>query len=291
MSLEYLSKYLNKDGDKSKKRKRGTTRVVEDDLTGWESTALNQSFEDPPQVPGHTNSTRRSAGFRPAYLSPAPTADIEPDTQDNKDASTIMSNGTKAGLQTKEQVARAMKARREAEMKEASLLAPEAARKQQETVYRDATGRRIDITLAKQEKARELKRQEERVKKEKEMAQGLVQQQEKALRQAELEKVKSEGFSRYARDAEAERSMKEKRLWNDPAAAFLTNKSVPSGQTNSRTGPVYAGGFAPNRFGIRPGHRWDGVDRSNGYEAKRFKELANMQQRRNEYDDWAKEDM
>jgi pre-mRNA-splicing factor CWC26 len=54
---------------------------------------------------------------------------------------------------------------------------------------------------------------------------------------------------------------------------------------------VYQGWCPPNRFGIRPGYRWDGVDRSNGFEAGCFAKQNNANLRATEEYKWSSSDM
>ena len=91
-------------------------------------------------------------------------------------------------------------------------------------------------------------------------------------RKRELEEAKYLTVARSADDYEMNDELKEVQRWNDPAAGFLSAPKKTAGGVRSRGSgkPVYQGAFEPNRYGIKPGYRWDGVDRANGFEKKWF---------------------
>ena len=69
--------------------------------------------------------------------------------------------------------------------------------------------------------------------------------------------------------------MKAQERWNDPMAQFVTQDEGGGKPRKGVKGrrPVYKGAAPPNRYGIKPGYRWDGVDRGTGFEAERFKAI------------------
>jgi pre-mRNA-splicing factor CWC26 len=140
--------------------------------------------------------------------------------------------------------------------------------KETETTYRDATGRRLDPMLRraelrhqqeqKEREERESKEEEERMQKE--LRSGLAQRREQAERREQLRQQATRSFAATKDDEEYNEMLKEREHWNDPASAFLSKDTEKKTRKRlKRIVPVYMGVAPPNRFGIRPGYRWDGV--------------------------------
>lgn len=131
-----------------------------------------------------------------------------------------------------------------------------------ETVYRDAQGRKVDQPVGKQQR-RELDPAEQAA-----LNTGRVQKEQELTRAQEMARIQASEFARTDDDDELERMRKETIRAGDPMAARAVQKVAKStGSGPSR--PVYKGPPPkPNRYGIRPGFRWDGVDRGNGFEDK-----------------------
>jgi pre-mRNA-splicing factor CWC26 len=178
-----------------------------------------------------------------------------------------MESGAKAGLQTAAEVAAAINKKQDEEKQKAEQVLKEMGGAAQETIYRDASGRIINVAMKRAE-ARKKAEDEERKNLEKEKAaRGDVQNAEAAKRKQQLQDAKTMTIARYADDEELNDELKERGHWNDPASGFLRKKKAGRSITGK---PLYQGAFQPNRYGIRPGHRWDGVDRGNGFESQWF---------------------
>ncbi|GFZ45644.1 Pre-mRNA-splicing factor CWC26 [Saitozyma sp. JCM 24511] len=156
-----------------------------------------------------------------------------------------------------------------------------------QTVHRDASGRIVDVEALK---AEERKREEEERRKEKERdewSKGLVQRQARDSRRREEADMRERDVARYADDVSMNQEMREVERWNDPAAEFISKKKKSKGPRR----PKYQGAWAPNRFGIPPGFRWDGVDRSTGFEKKWFQAQNSAARAQYEHNQWSMEDM
>uniref|UniRef100_A0A915M783 BUD13 homolog n=1 Tax=Meloidogyne javanica TaxID=6303 RepID=A0A915M783_MELJA len=97
---------------------------------------------------------------------------------------------------------------------------------------------------------------------------GIAQIKEREEKLDEMEQVLGEGFTRHRDDEALNEHLKTQLHSEDPMAEYFR---VKNHKIQMRTGivyPTYKGQCPPNRYEIKPGYRWDGVDRSNGFESK-----------------------
>ncbi|KAK5651541.1 hypothetical protein OQA88_11906 [Cercophora sp. LCS_1] len=305
LAAHYLSASKPPSKKRKTKHKKSSTSsgllIQDDDEPGWAAPAASDSEpETPTVVAGHTAEFRRAkksgwqtlsgaavpppkddvaaaadAIIASAAADQAALARLADDEPEPKADIPMMSDGTHAGLQSAAAITAQIKARQEAEREQLARMQAQRAAAgdvEEEVIMRDATGRRVDVAMRRAE-MRRAQAEAERVEEEKKRAlKGEVQLTEARRRREELEDAKLMPLARGKDDEEMNKEMKEEARWNDPMAQFLAVDSGGGGKGKSKSRrPVYKGGFAPNRYGIRPGYRWDGVDRGNGFEAERFK--------------------
>lgn len=181
-------------------------------------------------------------------------------------------DGKSAGLQNARELAEETKQFRSREDQMFQTLSKDISGENATTVHRDRKTGKIR-NLEEEEERQQKKREEEEKNKEKysRWGRGLVQVENRDQQIKEQLYEMSKPLARYADDEDLEKYLKEQEREGDPMLAYIRKKkkkkAADAGEVEK---PQFEGFFAPNRYGIRPGHRWDGVDRSNGYEKKWF---------------------
>ena len=218
------------------------------------------------------------------------------DNQDQKERREVkpevVSTGKKAGLQSASELREENERRRLAEKEKFKNLDKSVSGRDAKTVIRDRkSGKKIDIEL----EAIKIREKEEEHAKEKEKqalwGRGIAQQKEYEQKIEDALHEVDKPLARYKDDKDLDQLLKSKDREGDPMAAYMAKKKEKStaGKLNK---PRYKGPTpTPNRFNIWPGYRYDGVDRSNGFEKKRFAAINNMKTFNNEKYKWSVEDM
>jgi pre-mRNA-splicing factor CWC26 len=163
------------------------------------------------------------------------------------------------------------------------------------TVVRDETGRKLtQEEIEAKIKARTETEEEPAM----EWGTGIVQKEEREQRAREAIMDSNKSFARDADDGAMNDMLRAQDRWGDPMLEQVKKNSERKERIAALKAdvvreprPVYKGDPFPNRFGIRPGYRWDGIDRTTGWEAKIVQTGINKTAMDNQAQMWNTADM
>jgi len=217
----------------------------------------------------------------------------ESERESESEATKKSGSGHEAGLMSG---ASFREAEEELRQKREAEIAKTAGAGQAETVYRDRKGRKLDMLNEFMRIEAEREGKKKQAKEEYEWGKGTKQKEDQDAARKELEAMKDEPFARTADDPKLEKMLRETLRDGDPMQEWFATKKQDDSQKKADDRPrkpVYKGPAPPpNRYGISPGYRWDGVDRGNGWEAKRYAYRAKLANRKkHDRTQWSGADM
>jgi len=197
-------------------------------------------------------------------------------------------DGKKAGLQNAQDVKKELQMIKERENRAMENLSNEVSGRFAETKVR---GRLLEKE-AKEKAEKEKKEVPEEVKEKfKTWNRGVAQVKAASDRvESDLHEM-SKPLTRGVEDEDRENHLKDVEHADDPMLAYMRKKKSKL-EGKQRRMPQYQGPQPPmNRYGIPPGHRWDGVDRSNGFEKKLMTQGVDKRANEEAAYKWSTEDM
>lgn len=273
-----MQKAGNADADQSPPRKKTVKgRHYDSDQSPPRRRAQNGQGSDSDQSPPRR---ARRSGESDDDLSPPR----------RKDQSKGMLSGGKAGLVSIDVLRKEQEENRHREKNNKPL---EEDSRNAQTVFRDKSGKKRDLETEREEQKRvdgeKAAKAEKYAQWGKGLAQGQMYQQKIADALHEVQKP----MARQRDDEDLDRMLREKERDGDPMAAMLRRKKDRNTKLQAvKERPRYKGPAPPpNRFNLQPGYRWDGVDRSNGFEQKRYSRMADKSALQDEAYKWSVEDM
>lgn len=254
-------------------------------------------------VDGDISPPRKGRKFASDDLSPPRKGrDLSPPRKGRKEGAP--KEARRAGLMSAEEVKEDIRKIKEDEKLKFAAQDPSFTGKGAKAVFRDKEGKRIN-----QEDIQKAKGDEKPKEKHIEWGKGLVQKRAAEARVQDLEDEKSKPFARTRDDPELDSMLKNRLRWGDPMAHLVKRKEdfllddlgddekmKESGFIVPQNVPTHSWlkrGVDPplNRYGIKPGRHWDGVDRSNGYEKDMYKLKNDKQAMEQEAYLWSVADM
>ncbi|KAL2807300.1 BUD13-like protein isoform 1 [Daubentonia madagascariensis] len=198
-----------------------------------------------------------------------------------------MYSGAKTGLVLTD----IQREQQELKKRDQETMAFEAEFQYAETIFRDKSGRKRNLKLERLEQRRKAEKDSERDELYAQWGKGLAQSRQQQQNVEDALKEMQKPLARYIDDEDLDRMLREQEREGDPMANFI-KKNKAKENKNKKVRPRYSGPAPPpNRFNIWPGYRWDGVDRSNGFEQKRFARLASKKAVEELAYKWSVEDM